>query len=49
MSVVLYACENWTLRKRDKNALLAFEMTTESNDQGNQVKSGNYEEHRIQN
>jgi len=26
MSVVLYACETWTLRKQDKNALLAFEM-----------------------
>jgi len=26
MSVVLYACETWTLRKRDKNALLAFKM-----------------------
>jgi len=26
MSVVLYACETWTLRKQDKKALLAFTM-----------------------
>jgi len=26
MSVVLYACETWTLKKRDKERLLAFEM-----------------------
>ena len=26
MSVLLYACETWTLRKKDKDSLLAFEM-----------------------
>ena len=26
LSVLLYACETWTLRKRDKDRLLAFEM-----------------------
>ena len=26
MSVLLYACETWTLRKKDKDILLAFEM-----------------------
>ncbi len=26
MSVLLYACETWTLRKKDKDLLLAFEM-----------------------
>ncbi len=26
MSVLLYACETWTLRKKDKGLLLAFEM-----------------------
>jgi len=26
MSVLLYACETWTLRKKDKDSLSAFEM-----------------------
>jgi len=26
ISVVLYACETWTLKKKDKNNLMAFEM-----------------------
>ena len=26
MSVLLYACETWTLRKREKDSLLAYEM-----------------------
>jgi hypothetical protein len=26
MNVLLYACETWTLRKKDKDSLLAFEM-----------------------
>jgi hypothetical protein len=26
MSVLMYACETWTLRKQDKDSLLAFEM-----------------------
>ena len=26
LSVLLYACETWTLRKKDKDSLLAFEM-----------------------
>jgi len=26
MRVLLYACKTWTLRKRDKDSLLAFEM-----------------------
>jgi len=26
MSVLLYVCETWTLRKREKDSLLAFEM-----------------------
>jgi hypothetical protein len=26
MSVLLYACETWTLKKRDRDSLLAFEM-----------------------
>ena len=26
ISVVLYACETWTLKKKDKNELIAFEM-----------------------
>ena len=26
MSVLLYACETWTMRKKDKDSLLAFEM-----------------------
>ena len=26
MSVLLYACETWTLRKRDIDSLMAFEM-----------------------
>ncbi len=26
LSVLLYACETWTLRKKDKDLLLAFEM-----------------------
>ncbi len=26
ISVVLYACETWTLKKKDKNKLMAFEM-----------------------
>src|SRR6218665_1707452 len=26
ISIVLYACETWTLKKKDKNKLMAFEM-----------------------
>ena len=28
ISIVLYACETWTLKKKDKNKLMAFVMRT---------------------